>query len=178
MNAFILGPSEWRSRSALSLPEWLLRTLPSGWGPAEPLQPIDLRAALVGLCRANSIRATMMELHEARRGETHTSLFRRIEQDEHVDRYIVVWLPGCKRSGLDVEIGALLTRMDRGEPLDVRVLAHADAATIQRGTLVGLERGHRTRYYADLSSHATAIVPWRELDELVDAVLVHATTPP
>lgn len=176
MTVFLLGPNEWRA-TPLSVPRWVQDYLPATWNPREAtISPLDLRVALAECCRRSGHRAVVMEAYPRGRGERHIAMFARIEREMDVRQHFVVWPPGCKRSGLDVELGNLLTRMERGEDLDVRVFPHIDAAGVVSGEFVSKERGSRSRYYSDLYEYGALVVPWVSMEELFDFVIHAAGT--
>lgn len=175
MTVFVLGPSEWRGRSNIDEAP-LISHVPTEW-PLDKngrFRPGDIRAAIVGLCNENGISATMMEMHSRRPDENHLGLFLRIEREMAVDRHSVIWPRDCKRAGLDIEIGNLLSRCEYGELLDLRIFVQQGAAEIERGIFVSMEHGQRTRYYEDLSAHASTIIFWDGYSELLMACLHHA----
>lgn len=177
MTLFVLGPSEWRGRPPIPVPAWLTDLMnPSALLPSVPYSPRDIRVALAETCKRAGHRAVVMEAYPRRHRERHISLFNRIEREMDVRQHFVIWPPGCKRAGLDVEIGSLLTRIEHGEPLDVRVFPHLDAAGVQSGEFLSYEKGSRSRYYSDLYEHGALIVPWKSLEELFQFVVYAAGT--
>lgn len=172
MTVFLLGPAQWRQKPPVDIPAWIERHLPATWtSPGEPLSPLDLRIALAEYCKKAGHRAVVMEALSRRRGERHTTMFNRIEQEAKVRQHSVIWPPECKRAGLDIEIGNLLIRLERNEDLDVRIFPHVDAATVRRGEFVSLEKGNRFRYYSDLHEYGALIVPWKSIEELFEFVV-------
>lgn len=180
MSIMILGPSKKRPGSpARAIPKWVREKVPPNWTPAGlGLTPIDIRAALVGGILAEGHDATMMEMHSRRTGETNIGLFKRIVREEDVDRFFVYWPAHAQRAGVDVELGALLTWLDDGVDLDVRVFVETGAGTTASGKFESTEAGHRTRYYEDLVVYECPIIEWEDVRALFTAVGIHAGSPP
>ncbi len=183
MAVLVIGPSKWRARYRPILPAWIPRFFPEGWptpGTRGPT-PLDVRAALVGSLVREGCEATMMELHQAEPGETHTALFQRLVRELPVERYLLYWPYGSQRAGLDVEIGFLLAKLEEGTPLDVRVLVEAGvhaAGRVARGAFVALELGRRTRYYQDLVEYRCPVVEWEDYQALWTSALQHGRVAP
>lgn len=177
MTLFLLGPSSWRGRPSIPNPGWMKDLMTPSWSSRNvSYSPLDVRVALAETCKRAGHHAVVMEVYPRHPGERHLSLFNRIEKELKIRQHFVIWPPGCKRAGLDVEIGNLLTRLERGEELDVRVFSHLDAAGVQSGEFVSYEKGSRSRYYSDLYEHGALIIPWSSLEELFQFVVYAAGT--
>lgn len=180
MSIILLGPSKWREGYRPAQPPVAdllhLEGLP-GESP-DLASPLAIRASLAwGLREVEGVRATLMELHARRPGETHSALFHRVCHERKVDGYFVFWPFGAQRAGLDIELGFLLARFAQGQDLDVRIFIetgkHA-AARVDHGHLEILERGLRTRYYEDLVAYGSSILEWTSYEELWEGVF-HAS---
>lgn len=183
MAILILGPSKWRRGYRPSLPEWVAEYLPERERPTRGrvLSPLGVRRALVSLLERAGCHATLMELHQRQAGETYTGLFHRLVRELPVDRFLLYWPYGSQRPGLDVELGFLLTRLEDGVSLDVRVLVEAGAKAagkIGGGDFVSLEPGRRTHYYEDLIEYRCHVVEWEDYSALCNAILRHGTVDP
>lgn len=180
MSILVLGPSRWKEGyTPVKLPPVEPLYVEGITGPAPEFNsPLAIRAELVWFLReVEGIRATMMELHAPKPGETHTALFKRLCEEAKVDGYFVFWPFGAQRSGLDVELGFLLWQFEHGRSPDVRVFIETGAraaARVEAGHLVALESGSRTRYYEDLVRYGASIVEWSDHDELLEAIYHNA----
>ncbi len=87
------------------------------------------------------------------------------------------WPYGAQRSGLDVELGFLLEALQRGESPDVRLFMEVGRHAVGRildGQMVFLERGHRTRYYEDLSEYGCPIIERENYQSLLEYLAQHS----
>lgn len=179
MSILVLGPSKWRRGHGPRIPVWVGTALPDAWprrgGGAELLQPVDVRAAIVGQLAAFGQSATLMEAHPRRPGEAHSALYQRIVRARRVRRYFIYWPAGAQRAGVDVELGFLLSELLAGKDLDVRVFVERSAGTVRHGSFESREAGARTRYYEDLLTLGCPIVEWRTYRELWRALRHHAS---
>jgi hypothetical protein len=119
-------------------------------------------------------KATFMEAHSRLPGEKHTSLFTRLVQEEAIDQYFLFWPYGSQRSGLDVEIGFLLLKMDQGEELDIVLFVEAGtraAGRVENGLFVSHEATRRTHYYEDLIAFGASLVEWDEYSILWSSLM-------
>ncbi|MDG7006392.1 MAG: hypothetical protein JRM86_05600 [Nitrososphaerota archaeon] len=180
MSILVLGPSKWKEGYApAKVPRVDPADLEGMAGPPPNLSsPLAVRGWLVRFLReVEGVRATMMELHAPKPGETHTALFNRLCHEARVDGFFVFWPYGAQRSGLDVELGFLLWQFEHGRSPDVRIFAETGehrAAKVVDGHLVVLEQGSRTRYYEDLVQYGAAIAEWSDYSELLESIYHHA----
>lgn len=121
MTNLVLGPSRWRRGYHPEIPPWVREFIPGRWAKTHKFSasPLDVRAALAGFLEESETSTTMMEAQVARPGETNMGLFQWLFRDLPVKRFLVYWPYGADRSGLDIEIGSLLTRLGDKMKLDV-----------------------------------------------------------
>lgn len=177
MSILVLGPSKWRAGAGPRIPAWVGDTLPDPWGRREPgrLQPVDVRAAIVGHLTSCGQAATLMEAHPRRPGEAHSELYRRMVRARRIRRYFIYWPAKAQRAGVDVELGFLLNELLSGKDLDVRVFVESTAGRVRYGSFESCEAGARTRYYEDLLTLGCPIVEWRSYRDLWRALRHHAS---
>ena len=166
MTILVLGPSKWKRGYTPIIPPWVRDRVPEGWaiGHSGQPSPLGIRAAVArDLQVQEGAKATFMEDHLRLSGEKHTSLFTRLMREEAIDQYFLFWPYGSQRSGLDVEIGFLLLKMDQREKLDIVLFVEAGeriAGRVENGLFISREATRRTHYYEDLIAFGASLVEW------------------
>lgn len=178
MTNLVLGPSKWRRGYHPEIPPWAHEFVPANWSKVHKYasSPLDVRMALSGFLEESEVSATLMEAQVAESGEPNMGFLQRLVRDLPVKRFLVYWPYGADRSGLDVEIGYLLTRLEDKTGLDVRIFVEAGGHPA--GKLIGrqfvvTEHRRRTRYYDDLLTYGCKIVEWESYQALFDSFLSH-----
>ncbi len=178
MTNLVLGPSKWRRGYRPEIPPWVPDFIPANWSKVHKYaaSPLDIRMALAGVLEESEVSTTLMEAQVAKSGEPNMGLLQRLVRDLPVKRFLVYWPYGADRSGLDVEIGYLLTRLEDKTGLDVRIFV--EAGSHPAGKLTGrqfviAEHRRRTRYYDDLLTYGCQIVEWESYQALFDSFLSH-----
>ena len=177
MTILVLGPSKWKRGHTPAIPSWVRYKVPEGWPISRSGQPspLGIRAAVArDLQEQERAKATFMEAHSRLPGEKHTSLFTRLVREEAIDQYFLFWPYGSQRSGLDVEIGFLLLKMDQGEKLDIVLFVEAGeriAGRVENGLFVSREATRRTHYYEDLIAFGASLVEWDDYSILWSSLM-------
>lgn len=189
MTILLLGPSKWLPGRSPKFPHELRRALPPGWSlKAGSPSALDFRAALVGALQGSGHPATMLEMHPDVPGEAVSAKFLRIVQDPKapVDQFFLWWPYGAARTGVDVEIGALLVWLNesRVSPEAIRIFVEDDGRHRRAGTwtfdkdgtlgFAWKERTRRAGYYHDWTKFGILPLTWRNYEELVTALIGHA----
>lgn len=150
-SAFILGPSKWREepKSAITV------------------APLDMRRHLAQISSSLGIPGIVME-DEEHRGEDFTTKFNRLVQERDVQVFVFYVPASARRSGMDVEVGAVLQWMELGwlHPKQVYVLAERVHYQEDDGFGSLNEEGNRTWYYHDLASKGCRIRLFLDRDSL------------
>lgn len=178
MTNLVLGPSKWKRGYHPEVPPWVREFVPASWSKAHRYasSPLDVRVALAGFLEESDVSTTLMEAQVARPEEPNMGLLQRLVRDLPVKRFLLYWPYGADRSGLDIEIGYLLTRLEENAGLDVRIFIEAGGRPA--GKLIGrefvvAEHRRRTRYYDDLLTYGCKIVEWESYQALFDSFLSH-----
>lgn len=178
MTDLVLGPTKWRRGYRPEVPSWVREFIPGSWSKSHGYSssPLDVRAALAGFLEESEVSATLMEAQVARMGEPNMGLLQRLVRDLPVNRFLIYWPYGANRSGLDVEIGYLLTRLEDQIDLDVRIFIEAGshpAGRLAGRQFVVAEHRRRTHYYDDLLVYGCTMVEWESYQSLFDSFVAH-----
>ncbi len=153
---FILGPSKWID------PENVASSLPES--------PMDARESLVLLAKRFAADAFVMEQQEAKTGETHTGLFRRLVRDRDVQAFLILLPAGARLHGLEKEFGTILEWLEQGWLTGDQVYILAEKLLFHetdKGAMGALsEPGNRTRYHDDFAAHDVRIRLWDDQHSL------------
>jgi hypothetical protein len=117
-----------------------------------PPRPIEVRRWLAFHARQTGRKVILMEEETTLPDELLTSKFHRLLLKQDVDEVAIYWPAGCNRSGLDVEIGFLLSLIDRNQidPAGVVLVVQDGLVALNGNNLTFLEPGKRTQYFLDL----------------------------
>ena len=178
MTTLLLGPTSWardHTPASESLPPPGPRTSSSPTEESIP-SPIEIRRRLVrDLEPAGAHIAIMEDLPEVG-GERLTTKFHRILGEGSFEQVSIYWPAGANRSGLDVELGFLLSMLERRElrPESVLLEVQTRCAEFRENYIVFLEEGKRTQYFLDLFRVECPILLWSTYDELFENLLAGA----
>lgn len=136
--------------------------LPNDWEPRgeDRPEPVDIRAALCGWLAERKAPATIMRMHEDRKGEATIEKFRRIEQAMGIIQHFVYYPYGARGEGHVGEIVALLDRRAAGGEVDLRVFPESSVVDKTGGKFHVLEEGRGTGYLSDLIELGCPIPEW------------------
>ncbi len=162
MRTLLLGPTKWAQGFRPDR-----ATLPQTTGD-DPPDPIEVRRRLVRDLTAADSPILILEDCPSIDGEALTTKFHRLLREGGISLIEVYWPAGSNRSGLDVEIGFVLSLLDRREllPVDVRLEIQSSCLEFRENEVVFLEAGKRTHYFLDLVQFGCAILTWDDFEDL------------
>jgi hypothetical protein len=179
MPTLLLGPSRWSQGfqpAPASLPV-LVDEVTRRQAQGPPLEPIEIRRQIVRDLREEGLESVIIEDLPSLEQETPTTKFHRILREADVDLIEIYWPAGANRAGLDVEIGFILSLLDRRElsAAEVHLELQSPCVEIRGNDLVFLESGRRTQYFLDLFQFECPILVGETYDELLENVLAGLT---
>ena len=172
MSVLLLGPTGW-ARDYVPVSESLpvvAETDRSDATGGSVLSPLEIRRHLVRDLALAGQRFAIMEDTPDVGPELLTTKFHRILGDSDFEQVSIYWPAGANRSGLDIEIGFLLSMLQRHElrPESVLLEIQTRCVEFRENDIVFLEEGKRTQYFLDLFRFECPILEWSTYEELLE----------
>lgn len=172
MSTLLLGPTSW-ARDYVPVSESLpvvAETDGSDVARGSVSSPLEIRRRLVRDLGLAGLRFAIMEDTPDAGGELLTTKFHRILGEGDFEQVSIYWPAGANRSGLDVEIGFLLSMLQRQElrPESVLLEIQTKCVDFRENDIVFLEEGKRTQYFLDLFRFECPILVWSTYEELLE----------